>query len=222
MFSRTVRKSVLDVKIPSSILPPAFLLPSHSRLLHATAQYVEPSTEAQNIPQTPPPAARPSKLAAYAEIFKQQRNPLPKSEVARAPLPPKPLSESTKQMLPLLVAQPNHFITAHIHAKPYLVTVGDVVRLPFHMPHVVPGDVLRLNRATALGSREYTLKGAPYIDERIFECRATVMGADGEPARVKVVKKQRNRRTKTIISKHKFTLLRISELRVKPLAEIEA
>ena len=89
------------------------------------------------------------------------------------------------------------------------------------MPGVLPGDVLRLNRASSLGSRDYTLKGAPYLDERIFECRARVMGTESEPMREKVKKKQRNRRTRIVKSKHKFTILRISEVKVSDLEDIE-
>jgi large subunit ribosomal protein L21 len=89
------------------------------------------------------------------------------------------------------------------------------------MPGVAPGDILRLNRASSIGSRDYTLKGAPYLDERIFECRARVMGTEGEPVRVKEKKKRRNRRVKTVRSKHKFTVLRISELKIKSLEELE-
>lgn len=80
------------------------------------------------------------------------------------------------------------------------------------MPGVLPGDVLRLNRATSLGSRDYTLKGAPYIDEKFFECRARVMGVEAEPLRVKEKKKRRNRRIKTVQSKLKFTVLTIAEV----------
>jgi large subunit ribosomal protein L21 len=132
------------------------------------------------------------------------------------------LSSSVKELLPLLKAQPNHYITAHIHARPYLVTAGDTVRLPFHMPGVVPGDVLRLNRASNLGSRDYTLKGSPYLDERIFECRARVMGVEAEPLRIKEKTKRRNRKVKTVQSKHKYTILKISELKINALEEIEA
>ncbi|PQE12829.1 Aconitate hydratase protein [Rutstroemia sp. NJR-2017a BBW] len=124
-------------------------------------------------------------------------------------------------MLPLLAVQPSHFISAHIYDRPYLVTAGDIVRLPFLMPGVSPGDVLRLNRASSLGSRDYTLKGTPYLDERIFECRARVMGTEAEPMRIKEKKKRRIRRTKTVRSKHKYTILRISELKVKTVEEIE-
>lgn len=96
------------------------------------------------------------------------------------------------------------------------------MRLPFQMPGVVPGDVLRLNRASALGSRDYTLKGTPYVDERIFECRATVMGTEAEPMRTKEKKKRRNRRINTVKSKHKYTILRIGEIKINDLDDIES
>jgi large subunit ribosomal protein L21 len=89
------------------------------------------------------------------------------------------------------------------------------------MHGVAPGDVLRLNRASSLGSRDYTLKGTPYLDERIFECRARVMGTEAEPMRIKEKKKRRIRRTKTVKSKHKYTILRIAEIKVKTVEEIE-
>lgn len=133
-----------------------------------------------------------------------------------------PVSRSLKELLPLLVAQPSHYIIIHIHGKPYLVTPGDTVRLPFRMKGVVPGDIIRLNRAACIGSRDFTLKGAPYINERIFECRATIMGAESEPMRFKEKTKRRNRKVKTVKSKHRFTILRIAELKIKTLEEIES
>ncbi|KAK8114640.1 mitochondrial 54S ribosomal protein bL21m [Apiospora kogelbergensis] len=121
---------------------------------------------------------------------------------------------SLAQLLPLLRAQPAHYLTAHIWGRPYLVTAGDQIRLPFKMPGVVPGDVLRLDRASTLGSRDFTLQGKPYIDERLFECRATVLGTETEPLRVKVKTKRRQRRAKQVKSKHHFTMLRISEVNI--------
>jgi len=85
----------------------------------------------------------------------------------------------------------------------------------------MPGDILRLNRASSLGSRDYTLKGTPYVDERIFECRARVMGTEAEPMRIKTKTKRRNRKIKTVKSKLKFTILRIAEVRVRGLEDIE-
>ncbi len=88
------------------------------------------------------------------------------------------------------------------------------------MHGVKPGDVLRLNRAANLGSRDYTLKGAPYLDERLFECRATVVGVESEPMRVKEKTKRRQRRVKRVKSKMRYTVLRVSEVRVRGLEEL--
>lgn len=88
------------------------------------------------------------------------------------------------------------------------------------MPKVQPGDVIRLNRASILGSRDFTLKGSPYVDERLFECRARVMGVDAEPMRIKEKTKRRQRHIKTARSKHRYTLLRIMDVKVKTVEEL--
>ncbi|APA06140.1 hypothetical protein sscle_01g009100 [Sclerotinia sclerotiorum 1980 UF-70] len=212
MFSRTIRKSLLDIRIPSATLPPTFLLPSRARFFNSTTQHVESPIENSNA--TP--------LSSTASLKPVDSSIASSEPVTSIPsVAPLSLSPSVKEMLPFLTAQPSHFITTHIYSRPYLVTVGDTVRLPFRMPGVVPGDVLRLNTASSIGSRDYTLKGTPYLDERIFECRARVMGTEAEPMRIKEKTKRRNRKTKTVKSKHKYTILRIAELRVKPVEEIE-
>lgn len=132
------------------------------------------------------------------------------------------MDNSVATLLPYLAAQPGHYITIHIHGFPYLVREGDQVRLPFRMPGVQPGDVLRLNRASVIGSRDYTLKGDPHVDEALFECRATVVGADAEPMRIVVKTKRRQRRTRTVKSKQKHTLLRISQLSIRGEAAEDA
>lgn len=143
------------------------------------------------------------------------------------PVPTTPIPQAVKDALPLLRAQPSHYITFHIHGRPYLVTPGDTVRLPFQMPGVSPGDVLRLNRASVLGSRDFTIKPGhldqkkpggthepAYIDERLFELRAIVVGVESEPLRTMEKTKRRNRKVKTVKSKHRYTVLRISELKI--------
>jgi len=140
---------------------------------------------------------------------------------------------SIPTLLPLLAAQPPHYITIHIHAKPFLVTAGDKITLPFRIGGVRPGDVLRLNRASLVGSRDYTLKSgfvaarsrddaalgrAPrretWVDERLFRCRAVVLGEEVEPVRFKVKTKQRQRHVRRVRSQHRYTVLRIAELSV--------
>jgi len=206
----------VDARIPVSALPPTFLLPSRARYFNSTTQRIE----------------TPSQALHSSQLFTESIDDTPGSsrpKLSRPKVPEKPaspssplaISKSVQELLPLLGAQPSHYISTHIHGKPYLVTIGDSIRLPFQMPGVMPGDVLRLNRATSLGSRDFTLKGAPYVDERLFECRATVIGTEAEPMRMKEKTKRRNRKVKTVKSKHKYTVLKISEVKVKSLEEIE-
>ena len=216
-MSRSLLRSVLELRTPITRLPPPFLLPISlrtntaaptttpagvHRTLTTTTQHVEtgalppiPSdAAAPSTPHTPGPRQAPTATTATAATA--------------------PLDKSVKELLPLLRAQPGHYVTAHIHGFPYLVTPGDHVRLPFRMPGVVPGDVLRLDRASVLGSRDYTLKGSPWVDGRLFQCRAVVLGTESEPLRVMVKKKRRTRRAQRVSSKHKYTVLRISELKI--------
>jgi len=149
------------------------------------------------------------------------------------------------------------------------------------MKGVEPGDVLRLDKASIIGSRDYTLKAAAappklkssttttitvldpisgdlashsrvmpqpgseipgttpsrtvaphfiphlakgkvsYLDDRLFVCRAVVMGVESEPMRMKEKTKRRQRKVKTVKSKHRYTILKVKEVRVRDLEEIE-
>ena len=84
------------------------------------------------------------------------------------------------------------------------------------MPDAPPGTILRLNRASTLGSRDFTFRGDPWIDDKYFICRALVTGIESEPLRVKIKKKQRQRRVKRVKTKLRYTLLRVQELKVLP------
>lgn len=187
--------------MPRSLLP----LPQ-SRAFNSTTPIVEPIP-----PQHINNAANPTDNEVRPLAFKKS-HPVP---------PPTPIADSVRTLLPFLAAQPGHYITVHIHGFPYLVQEGDQIRLPFRMPGVQPGDVLRLNRASVLGSRDYTMKGAPHIDERVFECRATVLGTESEPLRIKIKKKRRQRRMRQAKSKHRYTIVRISELNINNVEDVE-
>ena len=210
------------------------------------------NSEAQDMARTPETNFQPTDIPLAPGLIRSiadhalRRQPVRLNhplQRARLPLRPseprgKPLvlSKSLQTLLPLLQAQKPHYISAHLHRFPYLLTPGDTVRLPFHMHGVNPGDVLRLNRASLLGSRDYTLKagttstelydgtrtGEPnYLDERLFECRVRVLGLDSGPMMIKEKTKRRQRRVKTVRSKHKFTALKVMEVKVKSLEELE-
>merc|ERR1711981_96677 len=103
----------------------------------------------------------------------------------------------------------------------------------------------RLNRATLLGSRDYTLRAGSssllppsstqkekldgrglkdlgYIDERLFTCRARVLGTELEPMRIKEKTKRRQRHIRRIRSKHAYTILRVMEIGVADVDAIQA
>ncbi|KAI1426434.1 hypothetical protein F5Y12DRAFT_742216 [Xylaria sp. FL1777] len=204
-MNRPLLRSVLELRAPLARLPPASVLASRALSTTATTriQSVNPATSPSQT-SLPPSAPTNSRVGTTSSTQKQ------------APAAPSTAeaTASIAQLYPLLRAQPRHYITAHIHERPYLVTEGDQIRLPFKMPGVLPGDVLRLDRASILGSRDYTLKGTPWIDPTLFECRATVLGTESEPLRIKIKTKRRNRRSQQVKSKHKYTILRISELKL--------
>ena len=268
-------------------MPPTFLLPWAANLTT-----VSHTTEANNVP--PPLVNSAQHVPTDRGAFKADANSTPgdthtSNNAARLPSSdslsssrPSPLnlSSSVREMLPLLQAQGAHYITAHLYDRPYLLTQGDTVRLPFLMHGVEPGDVLRLDKASIIGSRDYTLKApapspklksstttttdvldltsgtlashsrvmpstdglesstgelrAPhfiphiakgkvsYLDNRLFVCRAVVMGVESEPMRKKEKTKRRQRKVKTVKSKHRYTILKVKEVRIRDVAEIEA
>ena len=78
-----------------------------------------------------------------------------------------------------------------------------VVMAPHFIPHIAKG--------------QYS-----YLDERLFVCRATVMGVESEPLRIKEKTKRRQRKVKQVKSKHRFTILKIKEVTVRGVDEIES
>ncbi|KAI2624744.1 hypothetical protein GGS21DRAFT_493752 [Xylaria nigripes] len=204
-MSRVMLRTMQGLRAPLARLPPAFHL-APFRALSTTTPTRTPAPET--------PAAPPQETSLPTNPL-QKFAPIPRSKKKTPISPPAALAaESIIKLLPLLRAQPRHYVTIHIHGFPYLVTPGDQIRLPFKMPGVVPGDVLRLDKASIIGSRDFTFKGSPWIDSSFFECRATVLGTESEPMRVKLKKKRRSRRAQRVTSKHKYTILCVNELKI--------
>ena len=129
---------------------------------------------------------------------------------------------------------PSVYATVYIHGRPYLVTPGDSLRLPFLMAGVQPGDELRLDRVGVVGNRSVTAVatasgaqseiadgvarstvGAQVVASESIpgaSVRAVVLGVETEPERTLIKKKRRSRRKRTFKSKHSFTVLRIKEV----------
>lgn len=263
MLSRSVKRACIDNRQYTTI--PTFLVPAFARLSTASqntglspaldADIHAPSVQTATSPKRPTTVSTPHVTSPSTITRASPKTVAPDTK-------PLDLSPSIRQLLPALSAQSPHYITAHIHGRPYLVTEGDSIRLPFRMPDVEPGDILRLTCATNLGSRDFTLKAAAdasqehgnsgssssseiemqgedvnqashfvynrlagmtrYLDPRMYVCRAVVTGTEAEPMRVKEKTKRRQRRVKTVKSKHRYTVLRIKELRIKTLEELDA
>ncbi|KAJ4288198.1 hypothetical protein N0V90_012215 [Kalmusia sp. IMI 367209] len=219
LLVRTARRTLLDSRHTLPSLP--FLLPFRAGL--TTASH---TLEAGNVPdpliQSGQHISQDLKAKVEAprsipDVAPKPASPARKpSTDAREDVVSKHITPSIRKMLPLLHSQPAHYITIHIHGRPYLLTTGDTLRLPFLMPNVKAGDVLRLNRATHIGSRDYTLKAPEAVKGNADH------GEASEPMRVMEKTKRRQRHVKHVYSKHKYTVLKISELEVKSLDEYES
>jgi large subunit ribosomal protein L21 len=227
MFSRPALRALFSVERAA-----LFSSRPQACLLHQTST----ASSQQNFQATPADVPPPSITitAASAELSQElpSQSNLPPLTTLNTPhnkLPLAPAFESNLKLTPALASQlPHlqtqrpHYISAHLHDRPYLLTEGDHLRLPFLMPNVRSGDVLRFNRASLIGSRDFSLKGAPYIDERMFECRLRVLGVESEPLRIKEKTKRRRRHVQQVKSKHKYTVLRVMQVKVKSLEELLA
>lgn len=100
-----------------------------------------------------------------------------------------------------------------IHNRPYLVTLGDKVILPFKVKQANVGDVLNLNDVTTIGSRNHQLMDDP-IDTKLFTLKATVLEKTKRAFQIREVTKRRNRKVRHAVNKADLTVLRISELKV--------
>ncbi|KAF3038459.1 hypothetical protein E8E12_002416 [Didymella heteroderae] len=230
-LARTARSALRETRSlrPASLLPRAAPITTQSHALE-TGNVADPLIQSgQRVSSDLKDKVQSHKLSPSAPRPSPPSTPNTRHDIVSSHLTP-----SIRTLLPLLHSQPAHYMTLHIHGRPYLLTRGDTLRLPFLMPDVKPGDVLRLNRATHIGSRDYTLKAAEpvkgtadapkkvfYLDERLFTVRARVVGIETEPMRVEEKTKRRQRHTKHVYSKMRFTVLKISELEVKSLEEYE-
>jgi len=233
--SQNLVRAALNISSTSPIAPPTFLLPLRAKLHRVATKQAEATSSSQfQNPQADMPPSMLSTTEPIDIILDTTSSSLDSPTTTAKPLV---LSRSVQSLLPHMTAQNQLYITAHVHRFPYLLTAGDTLRLPFHMHGVSPGDIIRLNRASIIGSRDYTLKagtnstesydrkrtGEPnYLDERLFECRVRVLGVDATPLSLKEKTKRRNRRVKTVKSKHRYTVLKVMEVRMKGLDELRS
>ncbi|KAG0175681.1 hypothetical protein DFQ28_006873 [Apophysomyces sp. BC1034] len=123
---------------------------------------------------------------------------------------------STKESLSKLRDQLRYYAIAEIAGRPFLITKNDKVVVN-RLRDVNVGDVLRLDRVRELGSKDYTIKGAPYVNESFYDIAATVI-EQTKSKLIRIVKKKRRKNYKrTIEHKQTHTVLRISKVDVNKL-----
>ncbi|CEP08670.1 hypothetical protein [Parasitella parasitica] len=109
--------------------------------------------------------------------------------------------------------QLRYYAVAEIAGRPYLITKNDKV-IVNRLNDVKVGDVLKLDKVRELGSKDYTLKGSPYVPETVFNINATVI-EHTKSKLIQIVKKKRRKNYKrTIEHKQTHTVLRISDVDV--------
>lgn len=224
MIAPVIRRAFIQSSQPS-LFPPAFLLPFRAHLSTATT-IVPPTSNTPPYQPTPQLTTSPTTTTTTTSTSLTPPSPHPSTfqlpqSTTTPPLPASSPPPPPLLLLPLLAAQPPYYIVAHLHNRPYLLTTGDILRLPFHLPNAVPGTILRLNRASAIGSRDYTYRGKPWVDERFFVCRVRVMGVEGEPMRIIKKTKRRQRYVQTVKRKMRYTVVRCLEVEVKREEEEE-
>ncbi|CAB4256959.1 similar to Saccharomyces cerevisiae YJL096W MRPL49 Mitochondrial ribosomal protein of the large subunit [Maudiozyma barnettii] len=100
-----------------------------------------------------------------------------------------------------------------VHGRPYVVTEGDKVILPYKVKNAEVGDILALTDVRTIGSRNYKLVDEP-IDPSLYNLKATVLEKSKRKFEIREVTKRRNRRVRHAKRKGDLTMIRISELSV--------
>lgn len=123
------------------------------------------------------------------------------------------VADTTAASVQKLREQLRYYAVAEIAGRPFLITKNDKV-IVNRLKDVKVGDVLKLDKVRELGSKDYTLKGSPYVPENIFNINATVI-EHTKSKLIQIVKKKRRKNYKrTIEHKQTHTVLRISNVDV--------
>ncbi|KAJ2459697.1 hypothetical protein GGF42_001310 [Coemansia sp. RSA 2424] len=112
--------------------------------------------------------------------------------------------------------QQKYYATVVIKGRPFTVTQNDIIVMD-RIKELELGDSLALNQVTELGSRDYTIKGQPFVDCGLFKVEATVIEhPDGKLFTV-TKKKRRTAHQKITYHRNRHTMLRVSAINVTKL-----
>ncbi|KAJ2402480.1 hypothetical protein GGI23_000678 [Coemansia sp. RSA 2559] len=122
-------------------------------------------------------------------------------------------SPSTAGLVSRLRDQQNYYATVVVKGRPFTVTQNDIIVMD-RIKDLELGDLLSLTQITELGSRDYTIKGQPFVDPSLFSIKATVIEhPDGKLFTV-TKKKRRTAHQKVTYHRNHYTMLRVSSINV--------
>ncbi|KAI0305981.1 ribosomal protein L21-like protein [Multifurca ochricompacta] len=128
---------------------------------------------------------------------------------------------STSNALALIRSQPNQYVITSIAGKKYLLSPKDLLTVP-HLNDVRVGDVLSLSQVHEVGSREYTLRGSPFIPASHVSVEATVVEHTKGKMEHIFKKKRRKGYERTIPHKQTYTRLRIGPIHISEAASAQS
>ncbi|KAJ2608033.1 hypothetical protein H4S08_004605 [Coemansia sp. RSA 1365] len=118
-------------------------------------------------------------------------------------------SSKSTDLVSRLRDQQKYYATVVIKGRPFTVTQNDIIIMD-RIKDLELGDSLALNQVTELGSRDYTIKGQPFVDPSLFRIKATVIEhPDGKQFTV-TKKKQRTAHQKITYHRNYYTMLRVA------------
>lgn len=107
----------------------------------------------------------------------------------------------------------NIYAKVVIKGHPFTVTKNDLI-VTHRLKGPDLGDVLKIDQAFELGTKDYTFKGKPLIHKSLFNIYATVIeNGRGEKIWAKRGYRAKGRRKKVSIKPH-TTTLRVSEISI--------
>ncbi|KAJ1736088.1 hypothetical protein LPJ72_001572 [Coemansia sp. Benny D160-2] len=122
-------------------------------------------------------------------------------------------SSNTSELVSRLRDQQKYYATVVIKGRPFTVTANDIIIMD-RIKDLELGDLLSLSQVTELGSRDYTIKGQPFVDPSLFNIKATVIEhPDGKLFTV-TKKKRRTAHQKVTYHRNHYTMLRVSAITV--------
>ncbi|KAG0204869.1 hypothetical protein BGX31_003086 [Mortierella sp. GBA43] len=123
-------------------------------------------------------------------------------------------TSDSSSLVNLLRSQNRYYAVAEIKNRPYLITKNDIIVLD-RLSDVNLGDVIELNQIKELGSKDYAIKGHPYISPEYYTIKATVIEQPKGKIVETIKKKRRKHFKRRYHIKPLHTLLRVSELEVR-------